>query len=542
MKTLALLFGAIAVAGSRLLAAEAGVSTTTTTVRTTQNLTIDDAVVTALRQNPDIRKAIEEIKRLRGVVIEVRAQALPLVAINANYSQQDRRLLQGQGTGAQSGGDSATASLAQALAGLAGGADGGTDGDGTGTGTDGAAANGDLAEILQGLGGTSSQQNRRIQNKSWRIAIEGEQVLYAGGQVRAAMRIAKFTEDSSYYQLRDVIDTVIARVRQQFYLVLLNRATIRVQEESLRLLENQLTDQRNRFEAGTVPRFNILQAEVALENARPDLIRARNNYRISQLELARTLGVDYEPSAPNWVPFNVVGVLQTQPRPYSLLEAVELARAQRPFLKVQRHQILIQAEQIKVALAGYKPTISANGGYEVRNRSASDDLSDTIDGWFFGFTGSWNIFDGFETHGRTKQARARLEQARITYEDSVHQVELQVQQADAKLKEASELLQSADKTIEQAQESLRLAQERLSAGAGVQLDVLNARVALLQAQTTAIQARYDYNAALAEFDRVTGSATKYEETFDDPLMRKVAHVKGAPTPKVEPTPAPRGER
>ena len=43
-------------------------------------------------------------------------------------------------------------------------------------------------------------------------------------------------------------------------------------------LQSQLQDQQNRFEAGTVPRFNVLQAQVALSNQLPLLITARNNY------------------------------------------------------------------------------------------------------------------------------------------------------------------------------------------------------------------------------------------------------------------------
>ena len=80
---------------------------------------------------------------------------------------------------------------------------------------------------------------------------------------------------------------MIATVRQQFYQVILNKALIGVQEESVRLLESQLKDQQNRFEAGTVPRFNVLQAEVALVNQQPALITARNNFRIAQIQLAR---------------------------------------------------------------------------------------------------------------------------------------------------------------------------------------------------------------------------------------------------------------
>jgi outer membrane protein TolC len=205
-----------------------------------------------------------------------------------------------------------------------------------------------------------------------------------------------------------------------------------------------------------------------------------------------------------------------------LQNALQLAKERRPFLKVQRQSILIETEQIKIALAGYKPRLDANGGYEVRSSRLSDDLSDTVNGWFFGFTGSWDLFDGLETYGRTKQARARLASAKINYDDSVQQVELEVQQAYAQLQQARETIQSQQKNVESALEALRLANERLSAGAGTQLDVLDARVALTRARTTELQARADYNTALAEFDRVTATDTIYDDAFADPLARGAA--------------------
>ena len=497
------------------------------------NLTIDEAVQIALRQNPQILQAIQEIERTRGQVIEVRAQALPRVGINANYNQQDKRLLEGSGGGGPGGRGGSDASAFQGAAGSggangAGGGNGGSqDGSGNGANGNGNDGSGDggsagaidpglLAELLdQGNAGGGGRGGGG--DKSYRVAIEVRQVLYAGGQVRAALNIAKFTQDSSYFNLRDTVDRVIAQVRSQFYAVLLNRALITVQEEAVRLAESQLTDQRNRFEAGTVARFNVLRAEVELANTRPELIRARNNYLIAQLQLAKTLGLAPGPGGDP--AFVAVGNLAVNERPLGLNNALQLARERRPFLKIQRLNILIETEQIRIALAGYKPRLDANAGYELRNSRLSDDLADTVNGWFFGITGSWEIFDGFATYGRTKQARARLESAKVNYDDSVQQVELEVQQAYANLRQARETIQSQQKTVEQALEAVRLASERLSAGAGTQLDVLDARVALTRARTTELQARADYNTALAEFDRVTATDTIYDDTFADPLSK-----------------------
>jgi len=449
------------------------------------DLSLERAVSIALEQNPDLLRAIKEIERTRGQVIEVRAQALPHVGLNATYDQQDKYLLE-----ETNGGGSSLKFT-------------------------------DAAGNTIDLGDAFNRSGNNAGDKNWRIAIEARQLLYSGGQVTAALKIAKFTEDQSYFMLRDTLDRVIATVRTQFYRVLLNRRLITVAEESIRLLQDQLKDQQNRLEAGTVPRFNVLQAEVALANSQPDLIRARNNYLVAQLELSRTLGLEASRSATGKPSFTAVGDLRAIDRKLSLQGALAAARAHRPFLKAQQQTIFSEEQQITVAKAGLKPRLDAHAGWEMRNSRLTDDLSKEVNGWYFGVTGDWAIFDGFATKGKVMQAQARLATAEITYADSVLQVELEVQQAYARLQEARELITSQEKVVEQADEALRLARERLSAGAGTQLDVLNAQVALTRARTTQQEALYDFNVALAEFDRATGANTVYDDSFHDPKAVEV---------------------
>jgi len=478
------------------------------------DLPLERAVQVALRQNPDILKQLQEIERTKGQVIEVRAQALPRVSLAGDFAQEDSRLLE---RGTSTVGPPLIVAVPTAGGAL------------------------DFSSIEKQIAkSTKTVPNTLPGDKSWRVDLQVKQVLYAGGQVRAALKIAKFTEDSSYYQLRDIIDQVISTTRVQFYDVLLTRALIKVQEESVQLLGDQLKDQQNRFEAGTVPRFNVLRAEVELANQQPELIKARNNYLIAQLRLAKTLNLDPGPAGkPS---FNCVGEFDVAERPLGLQNAIQTALERRAFLKVQRQQILIAKEQIKVELAGYKPRLDAAGGYEWRNSRFSDQLDDTVDGWFYGITGSWNIFDGLETYGRVKQARAILESSKINYDDAVHQVELEVQQTYSNLRAAREVIRSQQKNVEQALEALRLANERFSAGAGTQLDVLDARTSLTQARTTEIQSRAAYNAELAVFDRVTSTDTVYAEMFKDPLVEgrkpKAEPVKAEPVKKPAPAKKP----
>jgi len=90
-----------------------------------------------------------------------------------------------------------------------------------------------------------------------------------------------------------------------------------------------------------------------------------------------------------------------------------------------------------------------------------------------------------------------------------------VQTAYSNLQQNMELIKSQEKNVGLAEEALRLAKARLDAGAGVQLDVLNAQVQLLSAQSTQLQALFGYNSSLAEFDRATGAQSTYTESFDN---------------------------
>jgi outer membrane protein TolC len=433
------------------------------------SFTVDQAVITALQQNPQILNALEQIKVTKGVIIEIRAEVLPHVGPDATIDWIDHNLNESSSFSTFGGG----------------GGGGG------------------------GVGGVKNLQN----DLNYNIKVTGKQLVF-NYSTYSSLRGTFFQRDSAYFALRNTVDSVIATVKTEFYQVILNRELIVVQEESVRLLESQLKDQQNRFEAGTVPRFNVLQAQVQLSNQIPNLIAARNNYRISILVLAKTLGLDFNPARGIASPLRAVGELPYIPRHIDLLAAVEEGKRNRPFLKQQRANVLNQIEQVHVAIGTWLPNITGLGGGEWLSSQFNSSWGDIRKGWIATGQGSWDIWDSGAAYGRIKQQRAILSQQEITYDDDVRQVELEVQTAASNLLQNRELILATEKNVEQAEEAVRLAKARLDAGAGTQLDVLNAQVQLTTAQSTRLQALFGYNSSLAEFDRATGTQSTYTEQFD----------------------------
>ena len=434
---------------------------------------LDQAVITALAQNPAVLQALEEIRRTKGVIIQIRAEALPQIGPSFTWDWTDPNL------NTNTGGSFST---------FGGGP----------TPTPGT-----------GIGGIKNLHS----DISYNIKVTGSQLVFNYSTFRA-IRGTFFQRDSAYFALRNTVDQTISIVKTQFYQVIVNRELIVVQEESVNLLESQLKDQQNRFEAGTVPRFNVLQAQVQLYNQIPQLIAARNNYRISVLQLAKTLGLDFNPARGIATPLRVSGDLTYIPRKIDLLAAIEEGKRNRPFLKQQRANVLNQIEQVHVAIGSWLPNVNANGGGEWLSNQFNSSFGDVSKGWLTTVTGSWPIWDSGMAWGKIQQQRAILSQQEITYDDDVRQVELEIQQAASNLLQNRELIQATEKNQETAEEAVRLAKARLDAGAGTQLDVLNAQVQLTTAQSTYLQALFGYNSSLAEFDRVTGAQSTYSEKFD----------------------------
>src|SRR5437763_4620414 len=465
-----------------------------------RRFTWDEAILTALQRNPTLLIAKQEIKRTQGVIIQIRAEILPHINASGMFDWTDPNLIGARILGGTTTGTSPTPGS-------------------TATGAAASLVDSPPSQVrdvagpaLAARSSTPSTINTQTSDVSYSINVLGTQLIF-NGTTWPSIRGTFFQRDSAYFAFRNILDQLLATVKTQFYQIVVNRELIKVQEQSVQLLQSQLQDQQNRFEAGTVPRFNVLQAEVAYYNQLPQLITAQNNVRISKLQLAKTLGLYFQPMRGEEPPLEVVGEMPYNVRIINLANSIEMGKERRPFLKQARANVLNQLQQVRTAAGQYLPTITATGGGEWVSSAVNSSWHDISKGWVAGVQGSLPIWDSGSIAGQVIQQRALLSETKITYDDDVRQVELEIQQAYSNLQQNRELIVSQEKNVEQAEEALRLAKARLDAGAGVQLDVLNAQVQLLTAQSTRLQALFGYNSSLAEFDRATGAQSSYTESF-----------------------------
>jgi len=411
----------------------------------TRPLSMADALNTALQKSAAILKAQNDLQSTYGLVVQTRAIALPKLTATGNYTYTDPNAIENFGTIPQP-------------------------------------------------------------NQSWNAGFKIIQSVYEGGRLGAAIRAARLTKEQALLQYQTVVSDTLLATRVAYYDVLLAAQQIVVNEASVNLLAKELEDQQRRYDAGTVPRFNVLRAEVAVANARPALIRAHNDYRIAKNNLSNLLGYNLPRDVWEDIPLQLTDALTAEPYQVNLPSAIAQALEKRTELGALRKAEKLQDENVNDARSGYRPSMQIFAGYGWRSVQFSQPvvLDHDIAGWNAGAQVSWNLFDGFLTKGKITQARAEREKAHTELDDTSRQVELQVRTAYSTFVEAREVLDSQEKVQEEAEEALRLARARTDAGTGTQLEVLDAETSLTQSRTTQIVALHDYSVARARLERAIG--------------------------------------
>jgi outer membrane protein len=422
-------------------------------------LSLADALNIALRQNATILEAQNDLQASHGLVVQTRAIVLPQLQATGQYKYTDPHAIE------------------------------------------------DFAFVDSSSPTMPASSFPFMPSQNWNTGIQLVQNIYEGGQLTAAIKAARATKKQALAQYQTTVADTLLNVQVAYYDVLLAAQQITVNEASVALLQKELDDQQNRMNAGTVPHFNVLRAEVAVANERPALIQARNNYRNSKNTLSNLLGYNLPREIWQDIPLNLTDTLAAAPYDVNLPDAIQMALTQRTELQALRETSELQRLNIISAKAGYKPVLSLFAGYGWHNAQFTPPvtLDHDIDGWDAGAQISWNIFDGALTYGKVIQAKAQYAKSETTLADESRQIELQVRTAYSDFIEAKETLDSQQKVVEEAEESLREAKARADAGTGTQLDVLDAETSLTQSRTTQVQALHDYSTARARLERAIGN-------------------------------------
>lgn len=328
-------------------------------------------------------------------------------------------------------------------------------------------------------------------------ALTYQVALHSGGRIESQIALAQANLRGAEAALERVKQQLVLDVRQAYFQVLLAQAGVEVASRAVAAADENLRVARVRVAAGVSPRFDEVQAEVNLSNARQGLIRSRNALALGQHGLNALMALPLDTVLQ---PREAMTVVTVRTEAAALIRRALEAR---PELAEHRARLDAALAAIEIARSGGRPAVVLSGGPSYGNPTGSTVLTT---GWSVTLAATVPLFDGGLTAQRVREAEVRVELLRAVEAQLRQGIELDVRRALLNFSSASEELATADKTIEQAQEGLRIANVRFAAGVSTNLEVITAQAALSQAEGNRIQALFNVNLARALLERAVGGA------------------------------------
>ena len=324
------------------------------------------------------------------------------------------------------------------------------------------------------------------------------QALFTWGQVGAAVHGAKEGMAGARDQTEGARQAAIVEATAAYGDVLLAHELADLAARDVALKQKHADEAQRRYEEGTATDYDVLAARVALQNVKPQAIRTANAVRTACERLRFVLAADR--------PVDAVGRLDSGDTTAVFPDyeaALATAYEHRPDLAAIAHERAIRADLVKIYNADDKPRLDLHAAAGKRAYDI-DGLKAEGPYWSAALAVSFPIFDGLRTRGHVAQARSDLRTLGIDEARLRDQVALEVRTSLNAVQEARAIEAALAGTAEQARRLLKMAEDGYGLGVTTFLDVEDAQVGLLQAETNLAGARRDRLVAEVTLQRVQG--------------------------------------
>jgi len=342
-----------------------------------------------------------------------------------------------------------------------------------------------------GTAGTSSSD-------SFSTSLRLNVPLYTGGRTEGLIDQAKSNANIATVGVAKVKEQVKLDTTTAYFSVLQNNKLVEVNQQTVDNLSEHLKNVQAQFQVGTIAKSDVLRSEVELANAQQNLTKAKNAYDVSVATFNNIIGLPLD--SQNTMKDNLAYVNYDM----SLEDSIQMADEKRPEILQSQETINAAKAGIKIADSGKLPTVTASGAQGWSGSKFPGDNNN----WSVGVSANWDVFDAGVTNAKIKEAKANMDKVSEGDKQTRTGIELEVRQAYLSMKEAEARIETSKVAVDKASEDLKASQAKYYAGVGTNLDVIDAQVALTQAETNTTQALYDYNVNKAKLQKAIGAGVE----------------------------------
>jgi outer membrane protein TolC len=423
---------------------------------TKTTLSLDEAILTALQDHPDIEMALARIRQAHAMIDEATASFWPILSAYGEYIQ----------------------------------------------------GNAPSSYLFKTIDQRMLPPNVNFNDPGWfenyEVGLQARINLFNGGKDLLRRSMAETGLQIHDLDRRSIENALVESVIHAYFQALAAADYVEIARQSVDTVEEQRRVVEVRYRAGGALRSDLLSLEVRLAQAKEELVRAENHHDLTVAALAILLSFDPDAS------LRLRGkesVTRSFPKNYA--SGLNQALANRPELKKVRYQVVQAYMALDMARAEYLPQVDGHAKFYMDDPSA--DFETSRDNWVAGVILNWDFFTGMSTRARVNKARGALDEMLALDRKTTQTIQLDLKSAYLRLAEAEARLEVTEASVAQAEESLSLVRKEYEGGSATITRYLEAELALNRARILAKAAYYDKERAEASVGRGIGYWAMYAE-------------------------------
>ncbi len=313
--------------------------------------------------------------------------------------------------------------------------------------------------------------------------------------------IATESKNIAKENLRSIKNKVISDVKKAYYLSLLLSETKDVMIQSLKNAEENFNNIKKLNLGGILSDYDVLRAEVQVENLKPTVLQAENNFNLSIEALKVSIGLDSDTKLE--IVGNLDNYVENEINAEEIINKVVQNNSQLALIELQKK---LYEKSISLETSAYYPMLAGFGNYQYQAQANDFKFNDYnwVNTFVVGFQIQVPVFNGFKTDSRINQAEIGLSQINEQKRNFTELIKTQTLSIIYRIEQAKKRIMGQEKTVKQASEGYEIAKKRLENNLSTQLELNDAELALRQSKLNRLQAIYDYKVAQAELENVLG--------------------------------------
>jgi outer membrane protein len=343
-------------------------------------------------------------------------------------------------------------------------------------------------------------------------ALTLAQNIFNGFRTQNAVEQANSQILSSRESLRNTEITVLGNSAMAYMNVLRDTAVYALRQNNVDVLEEQLSETRQRLAGGEVTRTDVSQAEAALAQGKADRAAALINLQGSMATYRQWIGMEPKKLAPARALDDLI--------PKSLESSIQIAEAENPLVRGAIENAQAADSAVRIALGQLAPTVNLVGSV-----TQQWDFFGTRQRLFDGQVGAQlnvPIYEGGAIGSQVRQAKEKLAEAKLVVDQQRDQVRASVVSAWASWLDTRTVINEARKQVAAAEAALEGVREEARLGQRTTQDILNAQQFLLNARVVLVTAQRDHVVAsyslLASIGRLSAKTLGLNVPSYDPAV------------------------